>query len=166
MKKIRTAVIGVGYFGRYHAEKYAGLECAELVGVVDLDRKKAEEVASKFNTEPHTRYEDFFDRVDAVSIVTPTETHYQIGLDFLSKGIDVLIEKPITTTVDEADSLIRESERTGAILQVGHQERFNPAVLALEGRLKNPMFIESERLSPFPERALDGPHDTRYRHHT
>jgi predicted dehydrogenase len=155
MKKIRTAVIGVGYLGRYHAEKYAGLESAELVGVVDLDAKKAQEIASKFNTKPYNRYEDVFDLVDAVSIVTPTETHYEIGLGFLSRGIDVLIEKPVTVTVDEAEALIKESERTGAILQVGHLERFNPAVIALEGKVRNPMFIESHRLSPFQNRALD-----------
>jgi predicted dehydrogenase len=154
-KKIRTAVIGVGYLGRFHAGKYAELEAAELIGVVDLDRKKAEEIASKFNTRPYTSYEDILDRVDAVSIVTPTETHYEIGSTFLSRGIDVLIEKPVTVTVDEAEALIKESERTGAILQVGHLERFNPAVLALEGKLKDPMFIESHRLSPFPYRALD-----------
>jgi predicted dehydrogenase len=155
MKKIRTAVIGAGYFGRYHAEKYAGLESAELKGVVDPDRKKAEELAGELGTDAYASHEELFDRVDAVSIVTPTETHKEIGLSFLSRGIDVLIEKPLTLTVEEADSLIKESEKTGAILQVGYLERFNPAVLALKGKLKNPLFIESDRLSPFPHRALD-----------
>ncbi len=155
MKKIRTAVIGAGYFGRFHAEKYAALECADLKGVVDLDREKARAVAAKLGTEAFARHEELFDRVDAVSIVTPTETHHEIGLSFLSRGIDVLIEKPLTVTVEEADSLIKESERTGAILQVGYLERFNPAVLALKGKLRNPLFIESSRLSPYPHRALD-----------
>jgi predicted dehydrogenase len=155
MKKIRVAVIGVGYLGSLHAEKYAGIEGAELVGVADLDGPKAEEVAAKVRTKAYQNHKDLFGRVDAVSIATPTEHHLSVGMDFLSKGIDVLIEKPIAMDTDEARTLISESEKTGAILQVGHLERFNGAVTALDGRVSNPMFIESNRLSPFPDRSTD-----------
>ncbi len=155
MKKIRVAVIGVGYLGSLHAEKYAGIEGAELVGVVDLDGARAEEVAAKVRTKAYQSYKDLFGRVDAVSIATPTENHLSVGMDFLSKGIDVLIEKPVAMNTDEARTLISESEKTGAILQVGHLERFNGAVMALNGRVSNPVFIESHRLSTFPNRSTD-----------
>ncbi len=155
MNKIRAGVVGAGYLGRFHAQKYAEIDAAELVGVVDIDRGRAEEVARLACTTPYTDYEELFGKVDAVSVVTPTETHCEIGLAFLSKGIDVLIEKPMAVTTAEAEALIKEAEDKGAVLQVGHLERFNPAVIALEGKLTNPMFIESHRLSPFPNRATD-----------
>ena len=155
VKKLRVGVIGAGYLGRFHAQKYKELENAELAGVVDIDRTRAEEVASLTNATPYTDYQELFDKVDAVSIVTPTETHLSIGLSFLSRGIDVLVEKPIARTPDEASLLIKEAAKSGAVLQVGHLERFNPAIMALSGRVKNPMFIESHRLSPFTGRALD-----------
>ncbi|MEE9614643.1 MAG: Gfo/Idh/MocA family oxidoreductase [Thermodesulfobacteriota bacterium] len=153
--KIRAGVVGTGYLGRFHAEKYAELEGVELVGVADLDLEKAREVAAKVSTEPFPSHKDLLDRVDAVSVVTPTETHHEIGMDFLSKGVDVLIEKPIAVTAEEAGALIEEAEKRGAVLQVGHLERFNSAVVALEGKLTAPMFIEAHRLSTFTTRALD-----------
>ncbi len=155
MKKIRVAVIGVGYLGRLHAEKYSAMEEAELVGVVDLDVERANEVAAAAGTVAFSSYEELKGKVDAVSVVTPTESHCKIGLDFLSRGVDVLIEKPIAMDLDEAERLCAEAEKTGAILQVGHLERFNAAVVALNGRLRDPVFIESFRLSPFPNRSTD-----------
>ncbi len=155
MKKIRAAVIGTGYLGRFHAEKYAALEGAELVAVVDSDIKRAEDLAEKLGTKACDSYSDIIGEVDAVSIVTPTKTHYSIGKDFLSKGVDVLLEKPMCVTAEEATGLIDEAEKSGAILQIGHLERFNSAVMALEGRLTTPMFIEAHRLSGFPNRGTD-----------
>ncbi|MEE8574379.1 MAG: Gfo/Idh/MocA family oxidoreductase [Thermodesulfobacteriota bacterium] len=155
MKRIRAAVIGTGYLGKFHAEKYAGLDSAELVGIVDIDGERAAEVAGSLGCDSYTSYEEILDKVDAVSIVTPTETHFSIGRDFLSKGVNVLMEKPMTVTSDEAEELIEIAEKTGVVLQVGHLERFNAAVVALEGKLSNPIFIESHRLSNFPNRGTD-----------
>ena len=155
MKTIRTAVIGTGYLGKFHAEKLAQLEGVELVGVVDLDIKRATEVASANNTKAFADYSEIIDSVDAVTIVTPTESHCSIGLDFLNRGKDVLIEKPMAITLLEADSLIAAAEAKNAVLQIGHLERFNPAVIALKGKIQAPLFIEAQRLSPFPNRALD-----------
>ena len=155
MKKIRVAVIGVGHLGSLHAEKYASIEDAELVGVVDIDERRAGEVAAKLKTKAFRSLAELDGLVDAVSIVTPTNAHRKVGVDQLSKGVDVLIEKPIAMDTDEARSLIREGEKTGAIIQVGHLERFNGAVMALGDRVSNPMFIESNRLSPFPNRSTD-----------
>ncbi len=155
MKKIRAGVIGVGYLGKFHAQKYKGMEGVELVGVVDVDIKRAKEVAEGLGVEAYDNYKDLLGKVDAVSIVTPTETHRDVGKEFLSNGIDVLIEKPMTVTMEEADDLINVAKENNAILQVGHLERFNPAVTALDGIVKKPVFIESHRLSPFPNRATD-----------
>ncbi|MFQ5441668.1 MAG: Gfo/Idh/MocA family oxidoreductase [Thermodesulfobacteriota bacterium] len=155
MKKIRAGVVGVGHLGRFHAEKYSVLEEAELVGVVDLSSERAADVALKTNSKAYGDYSDLFGLVDAVTIATPTESHLMVGLDFLSRGVDCLIEKPIAMNPAEADRLVKEAERTGAVLQVGHLERFNPAVTALEGRVVDPIFIEADRLSPFPGRSVD-----------
>ncbi|MBS3757060.1 MAG: Gfo/Idh/MocA family oxidoreductase [Desulfobacterales bacterium] len=155
MGKIRAGVVGVGYLGKFHAEKYADADCAELIGVVDIEREQAAQVAKKNNTRAFTDYRELFGRVDAVSIAVTTPEHYQIAKAFLENGVDVLIEKPITTTIDEADELIDIAEERGLILQVGHLERFNPAVLAVKDIIKNPMFIESNRLSLYHERGTD-----------
>ncbi|MBI5560986.1 MAG: Gfo/Idh/MocA family oxidoreductase [Deltaproteobacteria bacterium] len=155
MKKVRVAVIGAGYLGRFHAQKYSELEDAVLTGVVDTVMERAERVAKETNSTPYTSCEELIGKVDCVSIVTPTESHYGLGMSFLKKGIDVLIEKPMATTPDEAELLIKEAKKTGATLQIGHLERFNPAVIALAGKVKNPLFIEAHRLSPFPDRSLD-----------
>jgi predicted dehydrogenase len=155
LKTIRTAVIGTGYLGKFHAQKFAELDGVELIGVVDIDKARATEVASANNTHAFTDHRELMDKVDAVTIVTPTESHCKIGLDFLARGIDVLIEKPMAISIEEADSLIMAARENNAILQIGHLERFNPAVIALKGRIENPLFIEAQRLSPFPNRALD-----------
>ena len=154
-KEIRTAVIGTGYLGRFHAQKYMELPNSKLVGIVDIDKARAEEVAKETNTQPYDDYTELFGKVDAVSIVTPTDTHAKIGKALLAEGIDVLIEKPMTVTTEEAAELVTLAKEKGAILQVGHLERFNAAIVALEGRVDNPVFIESHRLAPFNLRALD-----------
>ncbi|MES9923060.1 MAG: Gfo/Idh/MocA family oxidoreductase [Candidatus Thiodiazotropha endolucinida] len=155
MDKIRTAVIGVGYLGRYHAQKYAALDDSELVAVVDIDPDTAANVAKECGTEALSDYHELLDRVDAVSVVVPTQLHHQVAKEFLDSGIHVLLEKPITVTVAEADALIEIARRKQRVLQVGHLERFNSAVLALEGVLKDPKFIESHRLAPFTLRGAD-----------
>lgn len=154
-RKIRTAVIGVGYLGRLHAQKYAMIEEAELIGVTDLDCKRAEEIAATVGTKAYPSYKDLFGLVDAVSIVTPTESHCPIGLEFLSRGVDVLVEKPIAMNTAEAALLVSEAEKTGAVLQVGHLERFNAAIAALEGKVTAPRFLDARRVSPFPNRSTD-----------
>lgn len=155
MKKLRAAVIGVGYLGRFHAQKYAALDDVDLVGVVDASRERAEEVAAEVGTAAFTDYRPILDSVDMVSIVVPTPYHFSVARECLEAGRHILLEKPITQTVQEADELIRLAEARSLVCQVGHLERFNPAVLALEGVLKNPQFIESHRLAPFKTRGTD-----------
>ena len=155
MKKLRVGVVGTGYLGKFHAEKYAHMEDAELVGVVDINQKQALEIAKKHGVDAYFSPEEILDKVDAVSIAVPTPFHYQVSRLFLEHDVDILIEKPITTTLKEADDLIDLAESRGLIIQVGHLERFNPAVIALEDILKTPMFIESNRLSIFQPRGSD-----------
>jgi len=154
-KKIKTAVVGVGRLGAFHADKYAELEGCELIGVSDIDVKRAAEVADKLGVKVFSDYRDLLPLVDAVSIATPTERHLEIGEVFLNQGVNVLVEKPIAMDSSEAGVLVDAAHASGALLQVGHLERFNPAVVALEGRLGTPLFIESYRLSPFPARSTD-----------
>lgn len=154
-KKLRLGVVGTGYLGKFHAEKYAHMDDVELVGVVDTDRSRALAVADKLSTKAFFNHRDLLGIVDAVSIVVPTPEHYSVALDFLKRDIDILIEKPITATLNEADELLNQAESRGLIIQVGHLERFNPAVVALAGILKKPMFVESHRLSLFKERGTD-----------
>ena len=155
MKKLRTAVVGVGYLGQFHAEKYAQLPNAELVAVVDIDRRRADEIAAKLGARGCYDYREILDKVDAVSIVVPTQYHFEVAKAFLERGVHVLLEKPITTTLDEADELIRIAKERHAVLQVGHLERFNPVVMALDGLLTKPGFIESIRIAPFKPRGTD-----------
>ncbi|MDP3009408.1 MAG: Gfo/Idh/MocA family oxidoreductase [Methylococcales bacterium] len=154
MKKLKCAVIGTGYLGKFHAEKYALLPDCELVAVVDINQEAAQSVADKHGAEALTDYSSLLNTVDAVSIVVPTTLHHQVAKDFLNAGVHVLVEKPITVTVAEADELIAIAAAKNLILQVGHLERFNPAVLGLDKEEK-PLFIESHRLSPFNPRAND-----------
>ena len=154
MKKLKCAVIGAGYLGKFHAEKYASLSDCELVAVVDTNETAAKSVAEKLSTKGLTDYQSLLGEVDAVSIVVPTTSHYSVSRDFLNAGVHVLVEKPITETVAEAEDLIAIAKKKRLILQVGHLERFNPAVLGLDKEEK-PLFIESHRLSPFNPRAND-----------
>ena len=155
MEKIRSAVVGVGYLGQFHAEKYAQLTNTELVAVVDLDIDRATAVAGKTGARAFSDYREILDKVDAVSIVVPTQCHYEVAKAFLEKGVHVLLEKPITTTLAEADELIRIAAARKVVFQVGHLERFNPVVVALDGIVKQPGFIESIRIAPFKPRGTD-----------
>ncbi len=155
MQQVRTAVIGVGYLGRFHAQKYAALPEAELVAVVDANQGNREKVAAETGCRPVADYREILGEVDAVSIATPTPLHYPIAHECLERGIHVLVEKPITTTIEEARSLVETAAHAGRILQVGHLERFNAAILALAGTLRTPRFVESHRLAPFKERGTD-----------
>ena len=152
---VRTAVIGVGYLGRFHAQKYARLPEANLVSVVDINSQRGSQVAREVNTQALTDYRDLIGKVDAVSIVAPTPQHFAIAKEFLSSGVHVLLEKPMTKNLEQADELIATAKKSGAILQVGHMERFNSAFTAIRPRLRDPMFIEAHRLTLFNERGLE-----------
>ena len=155
MEPIRVGVVGVGYLGRFHAEKYAGMKEVKLVGAVDIIPERAESVARRFGAEAFTDYMALMGKVDAVSVVVPTPVHFSISRDFLENHVDVLIEKPMAETLEESDTLIEIADSKGAIIQVGHLERFNPAVVALRNVVDCPLFIESHRLSIFKERGTD-----------
>ena len=155
MNPIRCAVIGVGYLGRFHAQKLQALKHAELVAVCDVDNTVCEAAAQEFNVPAYNDYHKIFGQVDAVCIAATTSAHYAIAKDCLKQGIHVLIEKPITETVEEAEALIKLSKKHHAKLQVGHLERFNSARLALDEHLEKPLFIESNRLAPFNPRGTD-----------
>ena len=155
MKKLRVGVVGAGYLGKFHAQKYAGMDHVELVAVVDTDRTRAETVAATVSARACTDYRDLLGAVDAVSVVVPTQAHFTVSKTFLENDVDVLIEKPMTVVLDEADELIDIAEARGCIIQVGHLERFNPAVVALRKIVRKPMFIESHRLSLFQPRGTD-----------
>jgi predicted dehydrogenase len=155
MKKSRCAVIGVGYLGKFHAQKYAELAEVELVAVVDNNLAQAEEVAKSLNCQAFTDYRELVGKVDAVSIVTPTKTHFTVAKFCLENGINTLIEKPITSDVAEAQELIDLAASKNLLIQVGHLERFNSAVVALNDILTTPKFIESHRIAPFTLRGAD-----------
>ncbi|TQV75412.1 Gfo/Idh/MocA family oxidoreductase [Aliikangiella marina] len=155
MAKIKTAVIGVGYLGKFHAQKYAALDNSELIAVVDANPETAKEIADTLSVHGLTDYSSLLGNVDAVSIAAPTSLHYKIAKDFLEHGTHVLIEKPITVTVEEADELIELAKQNEAIIQVGFLERFNAAILKLDRAITEPRFIESHRLAPFNPRAND-----------
>lgn len=152
---IKVGVIGVGSIGIHHARIYSGLNGVQLAGVVDIDFKKAQDVASKYNCKPYKDYLEIIDAVDAVSIAVPTTIHYQVAMDFLKNDKDTLIEKPITSDVKEAEELISEANKRSRVLQVGHIERFNAGVSLISRMIENPLFIESHRLSPFIVRGTD-----------
>jgi predicted dehydrogenase len=155
MDTFPVAVIGTGYLGRFHAQKYANLPEVELVGVVDIDPKRAEEVAAETNTSPLSDYRDLYAQIKAASVVVPTPLHYSIAKDLLEHEINVLLEKPMTTTLEEARELNLIAREKDLVLQVGHLERFNPAYLAVGQTVKNPLFIESHRLNSFQERGTE-----------
>lgn len=152
---VRTAVVGVGYLGTFHAEKYARLKEAHLVGVVDIDPTRAKAVAARLGCAAYTDYRELLGRVDAVSVVTPTTEHFSVARDFLQAGVHVLVEKPMTRSVEEARELVRLAEAKGVCCQVGHLERFNPAFRAVEPYVADPLFLEAHRLALFNERGLE-----------
>jgi len=152
---IRTAVIGVGYLGRFHAQKYAQMEEVDLVGVVDISPERAQDVAREVGTRAYTDIHEIVGKIDAASVVVPTIHHHEVAKILLSRGIHCMLEKPISTTLEEADELISLAKEQSLILQVGHLERFNPAIKVLEAKVKRPLFIEAHRLSGFKDRATD-----------
>jgi predicted dehydrogenase len=154
-RKIRVAVVGTGEFGRNHARVYREVAAAELAGVVDQDFAKAEKVAQEFHTTAFKRIEELHGKVDAATVAVPTIAHREVGCRLLAMGIDVLVEKPMASTLEEADDLLAAAKKNQRILQVGHVERFNPAVLAVEPVVKRPLFFEVHRLGVFTPRSLD-----------
>jgi len=155
MGTIRAAVIGAGYLGRFHAQKYASEPACTLVAVADTRADAREALSRELSTRGVADHRELLGQVDAVSIVTTTPAHHAIARDFLEAGAHVLVEKPITETPEQARDLIELAARKGRILQVGHLERFNPAIVAAEGRLEGARFIECQRLAPFKERGTD-----------
>ena len=152
---MKVAVIGVGHLGKHHARLYAEIPGVELVGVVDLQAPRAAEIAQSSGCQAFSDYHDLFGKVDAVSLAVPTTDHARIGSDLLEHGIDVLVEKPIASTVDEARLLIDTATRRERILQTGHVERFNPVVTAAIEVATTPQFFEIHRLAAFTPRSLD-----------
>ena len=152
---LRAAVVGVGSLGRYHAQKYAALNGVELYGVADLDAARAEAVATEFGCRSFGEFRDMLRNVDIVSVVVPTEAHYEVARACLEAGVHTLVEKPITRTLEEADALIGIAQHRGLTLAAGHLERYNPAFVELAGMLDRPFFMEAERLGGFKGRGTD-----------
>jgi predicted dehydrogenase len=156
--EIRTAVVGVGSLGQHHARNYAQMArdgLGTFVGVCDANSEQGRVIAEENGCAAFDDWRQLIGRTDAVSIVTPTETHCEIACEFLDSGCDVLVEKPIARTIEEADRMIAAAERSGARLMVGHLERFNPAMVALRPHVTQPLYFEIHRVSPFPNRSLD-----------
>src|SRR5882757_6745861 len=153
--KVRVAVVGTGEFGRNHARVYREIHNAELVGVYDKDSARAQAAASEFRTHAFSALDELRGRADAVSVAVPTAEHAEIGCRLMEMGLDVLVEKPMAKTLAEADALLESAKRHRRVLQVGHVERFNPAVLAVEPILNHPLFFEVHRLGVFTPRSLD-----------
>jgi len=153
--KIRTAVVGTGYFGRFHANHYTKNPRAELVAVVDTDEARARAIAEEFGVEPVTDHRDILDRVDAVSVAVPTPGHAAIARDVIEAGLHVLIEKPITDTVESATAITELAEARGVVLQVGHIERFSAAYRTLADIISGPLYFESYRIAPWKERGVE-----------
>jgi predicted dehydrogenase len=158
IQNLKTAVVGVGSLGQHHARNYAEIareNQTKFVGVCDSNQENARTIGEKNNCDFYTDWRDLLDKVDAVSVVTPTETHAEIACAFLEKGVNVLVEKPFAKTLAEADLMIEAAAKSGAKLMVGHLERFNPAMVALRPFVNNPLYFEIHRVSPFPNRSLD-----------
>jgi predicted dehydrogenase len=155
MDKIKVGVIGVGHLGKHHARVYYQIPEAQLMGVYDIDLEKAQKVAKEFDTEWFENLSDLLERIDAVSLVVPTTYHHSLACKILSQGKNLLIEKPITETVEQAEELVSIAKAKNLILQVGHIERFNPAFKSIENLKLDPKFIESHRLAQFDPRGTD-----------
>lgn len=152
---LRVAVVGVGHLGRHHARLLAAMPGVSFVAAVDLDRTRAEAAVAGTSAAALLDVSDLFDRVDAVTVAVPTAAHLAVALPFLERGVHVLVEKPMASSLDDADRMLRAAAQSGATLAVGHTERFNPAVEAALAVVQQPRFIEIDRLSGFPERSLD-----------
>ncbi|MFO7784606.1 MAG: Gfo/Idh/MocA family oxidoreductase [Desulfatiglandales bacterium] len=154
-EKLRVGVVGVGHLGQYHVQKYAALHEAELVGVLDVDRAKADDVAQRCGTRAFQDLDSLLGEVDAVSLAVPTENHFEEALKILDRDVHLLVEKPITYRVDHAATLVESARRKSLILQVGHVERFSPPVIKMTSLLKAPLFIECHRMNVFTVRGTD-----------
>lgn len=152
---VRVAVIGAGYLGRFHALIYAQLPAVDLVAVIDTDLTRAAQIGAEAGCAYSDDYRTVLDGVDAVSIVVPTSIHLEVACPFLARGIAVLLEKPIAATLEDGQAIVAAAERHGALLQIGHLERFNAGVMALAERIRSPRYLEAQRLSTFVERATD-----------
>lgn len=155
MSKLKVAVIGIGYLGEFHAEKYKYNKNVDLIGVVDTDEKRCKKISKKFNTKSYKKYQDIINDIDAVSIVVPTNLHYKIAKFFIEHKKHVLIEKPFATNISQAKKLRDISKNNNTILQVGHLERFNKAFIGLKDKVKKPLFIECNRISPYKLRGTE-----------
>ena len=155
MKKIRVGVVGVGKLGFIHTRIYSHMKDVDLVGICDIEEEKLEKIAQRFKTKPYTDYHQLIPLVEAVSIAVPTTLHYSIGKDFLENGIHCLIEKPLTANLKEAEELLKIAKEKNCILQVGHIERFNPAIQEILKLPGKPRFIECHRLGKFAPRVKD-----------
>ena len=152
---LKTAVIGVGYLGRIHAQKYAALAESELIGVVDVDPEQGQKVADELGVPFHTDFYEILEQVDGVSIVVPTVHHYETAKAFMENGVHVLLEKPFAATIEEAEYLEQLSRENNLCLQIGHLERFNPVFTEFQQLIDQPKFIENIRIAPFPKRGTD-----------
>ncbi|MDZ7698822.1 MAG: Gfo/Idh/MocA family oxidoreductase [Deltaproteobacteria bacterium] len=152
---LKVGVIGVGHLGEFHVQKYRALSGVELVGVADINYERAQEIAGRYETQAYKDHHALVDKVDAVSLAVTTEMHFEVAKDVLSAGVHMLIEKPITYDLSEADTLIRMADEQSLVLQVGLVERFNPAVVEMESLLNSPVFVESHRMNLFTVRGLD-----------
>ena len=155
MSKVKIAVIGIGYLGEFHAQKYKANKDADLIGVVDTNKQRSEEISNKIGVKSYNDYKSIIDQVDAVSIVVPTNLHYKIAKFFIENKKHVLIEKPFASNTAEARKLKNISENNQTILQIGHLERVNKAFVELKDKVKNPLFIECNRISPFKIRGTE-----------
>jgi predicted dehydrogenase len=155
MNKIKVAVVGIGYLGEFHAEKYKNNKNADLIALVDTDRQRREEVSAKLGIKSYGNIKDVVDKVDAVSIVVPTDMHYEVADYFIKNNKHILIEKPFASNVAEAEKLEEKARDKDIILQIGHLERFNKAFSKLKDKVNNPLFIECNRISPFKIRGTE-----------
>jgi predicted dehydrogenase len=155
MKKLRVGVVGVGHIGANHARIYGELRNAEFAGIYDIDPARSAEIATKYNVSPAASLDEFAGMVDAASVATPTTAHFRVAQTLLARGKHLLVEKPITENSADARELAQLAAEKQLVLQVGHVERFNPVLGALEQRLTHPRFIEAHRLSPYPNRSTE-----------
>lgn len=155
MNKLRVGVVGVGHIGKNHARIYSQIPSVEFSAIYDTDKARAEEIAREFRTRPADSMAEFVNAIDAASVATPTNTHFAVASELLAAGKHLLVEKPITETTADAAQLATVARERGVVLQVGHVERFNPVLRALEERLTHPRFIEAHRLSPYPNRSTE-----------
>jgi len=152
---LKVGVIGVGHLGRYHADKYKALPGVDLIGVADISRRRAEAKSAELGVRAFYDHREMIGLVDAVSVVVPTQEHFTVARNFIEAGVHVLVEKPMTRTLEEADTMIALADKHKVVLQVGHVERFNPAITAASAVIGRPLFIEANRINPFPQRGTD-----------